>query len=83
MPDLTEPFATGLEVCLQTPPPALDGACFGLLMNQASVTSDWRYACDALAERFSGQLAAIFSPQHGLWGEEQAKQMNFSHDFSL
>jgi uncharacterized protein YbbC (DUF1343 family) len=79
MRDLTDPFASGLEVCLQTPPPALDGARFGLLMNQASVTSDWRYACDALAERFSGQLAAIFSPQHGLWGEEQANMIESPH----
>ena len=47
----------------------LRGARFGLLMNQASVDRSFRYACDLLAERFPGQLAAIFSPQHGLWGE--------------
>src|SRR5205814_6243734 len=32
-----------------------------------------------LAERFPGQLKAIFSPQHGLWGEEQANMIESSH----
>jgi uncharacterized protein YbbC (DUF1343 family) len=44
-------------------------------MNQASVDSRFRYARDALAERFPGQLRAIFSPQHGLWGEQQANMI--------
>jgi uncharacterized protein YbbC (DUF1343 family) len=48
-------------------------------MNQASVDHSFRYACDLLAERFPGQLAAIFSPQHGLWGEEQANMIESPH----
>src|SRR4051794_19342622 len=70
----------GLERCLAEPPAALDeGARFGLLMNQASVDGSFRYACDVLAERFSGQLKAIFSPQHGLWCEEQANMIESPH----
>jgi uncharacterized protein YbbC (DUF1343 family) len=69
----------GLEVCLASPPPVLRGARLGLLMNQASVDGHFRYACDLLAERFPGQLAALFSPQHGLWGEQQANMIETPH----
>src|SRR5437764_12996429 len=70
----------GLECYLQSPPEALQrGARFGVLMNQASVDRTFRYACGVLAERFPGQLAAIFSPQHGLWGEQQANMIESPH----
>ena len=69
----------GLERCLSDPPGTLRGTRFGLLMNQASVDSSYRYACDLLAQRFPGQLAAIFSPQHGLWCEEQANMIESPH----
>jgi uncharacterized protein YbbC (DUF1343 family) len=69
----------GLERCLDEPPPPLHGARFGLVMNQASVDHNLRYACDVLAERLPGQLAAIFSPQHGLWGEQQANMIESRH----
>ena len=69
----------GLERCLDNPPAMLNGARFGLVMNQASVDSQFRYACDLLAARFPGQLAAIVSPQHGLWGEQQANMVESPH----
>jgi uncharacterized protein YbbC (DUF1343 family) len=69
----------GLECCLDEPPSVLRSARFGLLMNQASVDSRLRYACDLLAVAFPGQLKAIFSPQHGLWGEEQANMIESAH----
>jgi uncharacterized protein YbbC (DUF1343 family) len=69
----------GLERCLHQPPESLRGGRFGLLMNQASVDGSFRYACDLLAERFPGQLAALFSPQHGLWGEAQANMIESPH----
>jgi uncharacterized protein YbbC (DUF1343 family) len=70
----------GLERCVQhTPRPLAGGARFGLLMNQASVDRRFRYSCDLLAASFPGQLAAIFSPQHGLWGEEQANMIESGH----
>lgn len=69
----------GLEVLLDEPPSILNGARFGLLMNQASVDFRLRYACDLLAAAFPGQLAAIFSPQHGLWCEEQDNMIETQH----
>jgi uncharacterized protein YbbC (DUF1343 family) len=69
----------GLERCLADPLPILRGGRFGLLMNQASVDWRFRYSCDLLAERLPGQLAAIFSPQHGLWCEEQANMIESPH----
>lgn len=70
---------TGLERCLADPPPLLHSARFGLLMNQASVDHRCRYACDLLAERFPGRLRALFSPQHGLWCEQQANMIESPH----
>src|SRR5262245_4562758 len=70
---------TGLVRCLDSPPEILRCRRLGLLMNQASVDSRLRYACDLLAERFPGQLAALFSPQHGLWCEEQANMIESPH----
>jgi uncharacterized protein YbbC (DUF1343 family) len=69
----------GLERCQAQPPAALRGGRFGLLMNQASVDRDFSYACDLLAKRLPGSLAAIFSPQHGLWGTEQANMIESPH----
>jgi uncharacterized protein YbbC (DUF1343 family) len=69
----------GLERCLQDPPAPLRGGRFGLLMNQASVDAGLRYACDLLAARWPGRLQAIFSPQHGLWGEQQANMIETGH----
>lgn len=47
----------------------------GLVMNQASVDSKFRYACDVIAETFPNQLTTLFSPQHGFWGEQQANMI--------
>jgi len=70
----------GLERCLKAPPQLLaSGAKFGLLMNQASVTGDYRYACDVLDECFPHQLVTLFSPQHGLWCEQQANMIESHH----
>ncbi len=69
----------GLEIVLDDPPSILMGSRFGLLMNQASVDGRFRYACDLLAERFPGRLAALFSPQHGLWCEEQDNMIETGH----
>lgn len=69
----------GLERVAQNPPAAMQGARLGLLMNQASIDRRWRYACDVIAEAFPGQLTTLFSPQHGLWGEQQANMIESAH----
>jgi uncharacterized protein YbbC (DUF1343 family) len=76
---ITPRVQTGLEHCLAAPPAELRGTSFGLLMNQASIDWRHRYACDLMAARFPGQLRAIFSPQHGLWGEQQANMVESPH----
>lgn len=58
---------------------ALDGARFGLLANMGSVDGKLRYSWDVLAEACPGRLAALFSPQHGLWGEQQANMFESAH----
>lgn len=77
---MTPPRVTvGLEACLADPPAVLRSGRFGLLANQASVDHRFRYAWDLLAERFPGRLLALFSPQHGLWGEQQANMIESPH----
>ena len=73
------PVTIGLENCLDGPPDVLRGARFGLLVNQASVDFRYRYSHDLLAEAFPGQLAALFSPQHGLWSEDQDNMIETPH----
>ncbi len=72
---MSDQVRTSLENFIESPPLEIAGVRFGLLMNQASVDRAYRYTCDVLAERFPGQLAALFSPQHGFWGEEQANMI--------
>ncbi|HZL90626.1 MAG TPA: DUF1343 domain-containing protein [Pirellulaceae bacterium] len=77
---MSDQVTIGLERILETPPPiSLAGRRFGLLMNQASVDRHFRYACDLLAERYPDQLAALFTPQHGLWGEQQSNMIESPH----
>lgn len=76
-PDL--PVTIGLENCLVSPSDILSGARFGLLVNQASVDDRFRYAHDLLDEAFPGQLAALFSPQHGMWSEDQDNMVETPH----
>lgn len=70
---------TGLEVLLADRPAWLAAARIGLLMNQASLDQQFRYAHRLVDERFPGRLAAIFSPQHGLWGQQQANMIETPH----
>ncbi|RMF42637.1 MAG: DUF1343 domain-containing protein [Planctomycetota bacterium] len=72
-------ISTGLDVFLDDPPPDVRGARLGLLMNQASRDRHLRLSCDAIAQRRLGRLTALFSPQHGLWGVEQANMIESPH----
>ncbi len=74
------PIALGLENCLNWPPDVLAGR-YGLLANQASVDSRFRFAGELLAARFPDRLTAIFSPQHGLWSEDQDNMIETPHGF--
>ncbi|HBE70212.1 MAG TPA: DUF1343 domain-containing protein [Planctomycetaceae bacterium] len=71
---------TGLERWIECSPPP-SSARLGLLFNQASVTSDLELAADYLARKCPRQLTALFSPQHGLWGEQQANMVESDHSW--
>ncbi|HID75972.1 MAG TPA: DUF1343 domain-containing protein, partial [Planctomycetaceae bacterium] len=71
----------GLENCLVSPPRRLARAKSGLLVNQASVDRYFRYAHDLFNQAFPGQLAVLFSPQHGLWSEDQDNMVETPHGF--
>jgi uncharacterized protein YbbC (DUF1343 family) len=62
---------TGLEHLMEDPPAWLQGRRLGLLCNPASVDRHLRHASKLIARRFPGQLAALYSPQHGFHAEKQ------------
>lgn len=72
-------IAFGIDRCREQPPAVLQGARFGLLANMGSIDSRLRYAWDVLNEAFPKQLVRLFSPQHGLWGEQQANMVESGH----
>ncbi len=61
----------GFERLLAQTPSALKKARLGFLCNQATVGRDWQPLWQVLARQFPQSLVALFSPQHGLWGEKQ------------
>ncbi len=69
----------GLERAIDQSPIVMRGRRLGLVMNQASVTADMTTACEAIARAYPGQLQVIFSPQHGIWGEQQANMIETAH----
>ncbi len=70
---------TGLEVLLAAKACPLDGQRIGLLCNQASVNTELESAVTLFSNRFGKQLTAVLTPQHGLWGEEQANMIETGH----
>jgi uncharacterized protein YbbC (DUF1343 family) len=70
----------GLERCCENPPQLLQGARLGLLMNQASVDTQFRYAHSVISDIFPGQLRALFGPQHGFWIRQQDNMIETPHD---
>ena len=71
---------SGLEHLCTQPPRRLKGARLGLLCNQASLLSDLTTAPEALARAYPGQLAALFSPQHGFFAEKQDNMVESDHE---
>jgi len=62
---------TGLERLIDAPPKSIKDYRLGLLCNPASVDRHFRHARFLIAQRFPGQLKALFSPQHGFFAEKQ------------
>jgi uncharacterized protein YbbC (DUF1343 family) len=53
----------------------VQGKRLGIVLNQASVDANYRLAAVVIARRFSDQVVCLFSPQHGIWGEQQANMI--------
>ena len=70
---------TGLARILETPPEILKNRRIGLLANPASIGPDYRHARDLILEAFPGQLAALYSPQHGFFAEKQDNMIESDH----
>ncbi|NPB09539.1 MAG: DUF1343 domain-containing protein [Thermodesulfobacteria bacterium] len=66
---------TGLENFLKDPPADLKGRRVGLLCHQASVDGSLRPAWRLLKGLLGDDLRLLFSPQHGLFGEQQANMI--------
>ncbi len=69
----------GLENFADHRPDRLRNARLGLLMNRSSVDRHLRLSCDVLAAEHCGPLVALFTPQHGLWGDAQANMIESDH----
>ncbi len=65
----------GIEALLDNPPRWFGNLRVGLLSNQASVDSNLVPTKDRLAERFPKVITALFIPQHGFYGTEQANMI--------
>jgi uncharacterized protein YbbC (DUF1343 family) len=62
---------SGLDVLVHHRLALLRGRRFGLLAHQASVDSRLDHAVDLLRHVRGARLAALFAPEHGLWGAAQ------------
>ncbi len=61
----------GLEVLIDEEPWRIQGKRIGLVTNQSAVTRDLRHAVQLLLNGRGWKLAALFGPEHGIWGEAQ------------
>jgi uncharacterized protein YbbC (DUF1343 family) len=72
-------ISLGIEQLLSSPPKWLSGYTLGLLCNQASTDSSLRHSRDLINKAFPGQLACLFSPQHGFFSEKQDNMVESGH----
>lgn len=70
---------TGLENLISHPPRYLLGKRLGLLSNPASTDHRFNHASVLVHHLFPGQLATLFSPQHGFYAEKQDNMIESSH----
>lgn len=72
---------TGLENLIAEPRQQLNGKRIGLLCNPASVDANYQHARHLLQKAYPGQLAALFSPQHGFFAEKQDNMIESDDSF--
>lgn len=62
---------TGLEILARDFPDKLRGSRIGVLCHAPSITRDFSHITDILSRSGKARLAAIFGPQHGIFGQTQ------------
>jgi len=62
---------SGLDVVSMHMPTGLCGKRAGILCHASSITSDFRFITEVLASGNGCKIAAIFGPQHGIFGQTQ------------
>jgi uncharacterized protein YbbC (DUF1343 family) len=62
---------TGLEIIITDFPLLLKGKRIGILCHAPSITKDFTHITEILFRRKDCSLAAIFGPQHGIFGQTQ------------
>ena len=70
---------TGIEQVCRSAHPMLAGKRLGLLANQASTDRWFVHGRDLLRAAYPGQLACLFSPQHGFFSEKQDNMIESGH----
>jgi len=71
---------TGLDRLLDEKLDLIKGKRIGLVTNQTGITSDLRTNIDALTSAKGVDLVALFAPEHGLKGCEQAGELVESYE---
>lgn len=73
------PVQTGLERCVEKPSQWIPGDRLGLLSNPASINSQYVHARLLISDIVKDRLVALYSPQHGFFGEKQDNMIESSH----
>lgn len=71
MPSRKKQVLTGLDLVEKHWPKALKGARVGLVAHPASVNGKIEHAVDVFRNAKKFRLAALFGPQHGIYGQTQ------------
>jgi uncharacterized protein YbbC (DUF1343 family) len=69
---------SGLEMILEKFPAELKGKRIGILCHAPSVTRNFSHITDIFFKNTECRLAAIFGPQHGLFGQTQDNMIEWS-----
>lgn len=74
-----ESFFLGLEQIQRHGHPFLRGARIGILGNRASVDRELQTVWQVIDQIHPGQIKALYTPQHGWWGDAQANMIETDH----
>ncbi|HEX2955838.1 MAG TPA: DUF1343 domain-containing protein [Chitinispirillaceae bacterium] len=72
----------GLDMFVERYPSALKGKRIGIVCHAASICSSYGHIIDVLKKHSDCNLAAIFGPQHGLFGQTQDNMIEWEAEDS-